>query len=75
MDEDQPNTLLKLDGTFGMGDAAFLTIITKDPVEGEREETFKVPFAALDFDKIMNAMKLYLIVGFKIVRRPKTEER
>lgn len=65
------NAVLKLDGSHGAGDNVLLTIITTDPVEGEKEETFLLPYLALRTEGIERFLQLRLIAGYKIVRKIK----
>ena len=62
---------IKLDGSVGTGDTALLTLITKDDIEGQREETFEFPYALIDFNMLAKFSMFKLIMGYKIVRVPK----
>lgn len=62
---------MKLDGSIGTGDTALLTLITKDDIEGQREETFEFPYALIDFNMLSKFSLFKLIMGYKIVRIPK----
>ena len=61
---------VKLDGSMGTGDTALLTLITKDDVEGEREETFQFPYALIDFGMLAKFSMFRLIMGYKVIRVP-----
>jgi hypothetical protein len=61
---------LKLDGSLGTGDTALLTLITKDDVEGQREETFEFPYALIDFSMLQKFSTFKLILGYKVIRVP-----
>ena len=65
------NQQFKFDGSMGTGDTALLTLITKDDVEGQREETFQFPLALIDQDMLNKFLNYRLILGHKIVRIPK----
>ena len=65
---------IKLDGSVGTGDTALLTLITKDDVEGQREETFEFPYALIDFAMLAKFSMFKLILGYKIVRIPKADK-
>lgn len=62
---------MKLDGSVGTGDTALLTLITKDDVEGRREETFQFPYALIDFATLNKFSMFKLILGYKIERVPR----
>jgi hypothetical protein len=66
--QQEEGTRIPLDGSYGMQTRVHLTIITKDDIEGEKEETFEMPFLALDLQGVLGSFKLNLIRGFKIVR-------
>jgi hypothetical protein len=61
---------IKLDGSVGTGDTALLTLITKDDVEGQREETFQFPYALIDFSMLAKFSMFKLIMGYKVIRIP-----
>ena len=65
---------LKLDGSMGTGDRALLTLITKDDVEGQREETFQFPYALIDQAMLQRFGQFRLILGYKLIRLPKENE-
>lgn len=66
---------IPLDGTFGAGVNADLTIITRNPQTGaEREETFTVPAAMVNHETLMFFYKSNLILGFKLVKHDKLDE-
>jgi hypothetical protein len=64
---------VKLDGSMGTGDTALLTLITKDDIEGQREETFEFPYALIDFAMLAKFSLFRLIMGYKIIRIPKNK--
>ena len=61
---------IKLDGSVGTGDTALLTLITKDDIEGQREETFQFPYALIDFSMLAKFSMFKLIMGYKVIRIP-----
>jgi hypothetical protein len=67
--EREPKEILKLDGSYGTGETALLTIITKNEVEGDCEETYQFPYGLIDFDGLNKHMHLKLIAGFRIERQ------
>ena len=72
----QNHSNFKFDGSMGTGDTALLTLITKDDVEGEREETFQFPYALIDQEMLGRFSNFRLILGYKLIRVPKpTTER
>jgi hypothetical protein len=66
---------LKLDGSLGTGDTALLTLITKDDVEGQREETFEFPYALIDQNMLSKFSLFNLILGYKLIRVPKADKQ
>ena len=64
---------IKLDGSMGTGDTALLTLVTKDDIEGQREETFEFPYALIDFNMLNKFSMFNLILGYKIIRIPKNK--
>jgi hypothetical protein len=66
---------IKLDGSAGLTDRSILTIITKDPLEGEREETFEFPTALISMQTLNVALQYRFIKGYKLVQQdlPPTE--
>ena len=72
--EETPREYLKLDGSMGVGENALLTIITKDDLHGEREETYQFPFALINFSTLNTCLAYNFLRGFKIVRQEKVKE-
>lgn len=66
---------MKLDGSYGTGDNALLTIITTDPVEGEKRTTYEFPYELIDFAKLQKFAGVNLIAGYQTVRRPKAVQQ
>lgn len=70
MDNENPEgrTRIPLDGTFGVGPTAELTIITKTEDGRQREETYTVPYLCLALDRIQHMSDINFILGYKIVK-------
>ncbi len=68
--------MIKLDGSYGLKDRSILTIITKDPVEGERQEQFEFPTVLIDMKNLNAALMIRIIKGYEIkqIERPDEEE-
>lgn len=66
-DEQNEEVSLKLDGSNGFGDKAYVTIITKDGVE-EKEETLMFPYILIRGEVLQKFLDLKLILGYKITR-------
>ena len=67
MDESQENrTLLRLDGSHGLGMNSHLTIITTDKVMGSKETTYEFPYTLIDFKILRESLDNNLILGFRI---------
>lgn len=69
--------MIKLDGSYGLRDRSYLTIITKDPEQGEREEQFTFPTVLIDMKNLNLALMLRLIKGYKIdqIETPQEDQR
>jgi hypothetical protein len=66
-ENEQEAIRIPLDGSFGLGPIAELTVITKHGT-AEKEETFSIPYAIID-TKILEAYnRMNLIRGYKLVK-------
>lgn len=72
--EHQEGEFIKLDGSMGVGDNALFTVITKDDVHGDREETYQFPYALINFNTLEKFMGLKFIQGYKVLRQDKLKE-
>lgn len=70
MDEEQ-KPQVKLDGSYGVGVVAEVTVYTKQGETGEREETFIFPYNFINFDVLQLFDKLNLIKGYRIIKQEK----
>lgn len=70
MDENENQEVRRIptDGSYGAGPLAELTIYTKNPEGGRREETFTVPYLLLDFNKLVTLDALHLIMGYAVCK-------
>ena len=71
----EPNSdkpAIRLDGSYGGGPVAELTIITRTEGGGQREETFQVPYYLVDTKRLQAFNDVNLILGFKLVKGDKT---
>ena len=57
--------IIRLDGTFGTGFPARLTIITLDKVNGTKETTYEFPYMLIKFDVLQQLTDASLILGFR----------
>ena len=65
---DEEKRQIILDGSYGCGPVAELTIITRAGEGREKEETYTVPFALINMD-VLNAFNhLHLILGYKVLK-------
>lgn len=73
---EQQRKMIKLDGSYGLKDRSILTIITKDPEQGEREEQFEFPTVLIDMKNLNAALMIRIIKGYKIdqIERPEDPE-
>jgi len=58
--------IIRLDGTFGTGFPARLTIITLDKVNGTKETTYEFPYMLIKLDVLQQLTDASLILGFRI---------
>lgn len=69
MDNEEPGMLrIPLDGTYGAGPEAELTIITKTEDGRMKETSYTIPYLCLDMTRIQRFSDVNLIAGFKIVK-------
>ena len=70
-DNEQPDgkVLIRLDGSFGPGPMAELTITTKTE-GGEQTVAYTVPYVLIDKTAIQSMSDMNLIVGFGIKKQP-----
>jgi hypothetical protein len=63
---------IPLDGTYGAGSMAEVSIYTRVPDTNDlREETFKFPYAFIDQARLVGYNAHHLIAGFKIIKTDK----
>jgi hypothetical protein len=58
--------IIRLDGTFGTGFPARLTIITLDKVNGTKETTYEFPYMLIKFDVLQQLTDASQNLGFRI---------
>jgi len=59
---------ISLDGSYGLGMDAEVTVITRDieSAEGTKKTTYRFPFGVVCFEQLIEALKVGLIQGFSI---------
>lgn len=57
-----------LDGSYGFGDNAIVTVTTNDAVEGQREQSFKFPLCLINRAGLNQGVDYNLIAAYKIER-------
>ena len=64
---------INLDGTYGGGVMAEVTIYTRMSAQSNdvKEETFQFPYAFIDQGKLVGYNAAHLIAGFKIIKLEK----
>jgi hypothetical protein len=67
MDEKQGQGL-PLDGSYGCGTLAELTIVTRKG-DREQEETFTIPYVLINFGALLAVNSMNLIAGYKVVKQ------
>jgi hypothetical protein len=60
-------TRIPLDGTYGAGPTAELTIVTKVG-DQQREETFTVPYMLIDKKMLQGMCDINFILGYRVVK-------
>jgi hypothetical protein len=63
---------IPLDGSYGAGPRAEVTIITKAENGDRRRETFEVPYFLIDIPCLMKLNAVNLILGFEIIKGDQT---
>jgi hypothetical protein len=63
-----PHIQIPLDGSYGAGPLADLTIITKAEDGGRRRETFQIPYFLIDIPGLIKLNAINLILGFELVK-------
>jgi hypothetical protein len=63
---------IPLDGSYGAGPRAEVTVITKDENGGRRRETFEIPYFLIDLPCLLKLNAVNLILGFEIVKGDQT---
>lgn len=64
---------IPLDGTYGTGAMAEVTIYTRVSAESNqmKEETFQFPYALIDMNRLVGYNSAHLIAGYKVVKLEK----
>ena len=65
---------IPLDGSYGAGPTAEVTIVTKIDENGEerqKQETFTVPYYVIDKNVLQKMMDINFILGYSIVKNEK----
>ena len=70
MDE-QSEFLLKLDGSYGTGSTAEVTIYTNRPNGQMQEDTYVFPYAIIDRKNLDAFNAAHLIAGYRIIKKEK----
>lgn len=68
MADEEEKEKIKLDGSYGVGTLAELTIITKTEDDREKSEVFTFPFGLIHMETLNAFNKMHLILGYKIVK-------
>lgn len=72
-EKQQHRIFIPLDGTYGAGPLAEVTVITKVPDTDQRKrETYEVPYFLIDIPRLMRMNDMNMILGFEIVKGEKT---
>lgn len=70
--QEQPNGLvqIRLDGSYGPGPMAELTITTKTETGGESSVQYTVPYLLIDMKRLQFMSDMNFIVGYGIKKQP-----
>jgi hypothetical protein len=71
-EENIPQQQIRLDGSYGAGPLAELTIITKTEGGSRRRETFQIPYFLIDIPSLIKLNAINLIIGFELVKGDNT---
>jgi hypothetical protein len=63
---------IPLDGSYGAGPRAQVTIITKSEDGGHRRETFEIPYFLIDLPCLLKLNSVNLILGFEVIKGDQT---
>lgn len=64
---------IPLDGSYGAGPEAEVTIITKVPDSSSlKRQTFSIPYFMVDIPRLMKLNEMNFILGFEIIKGEKT---
>lgn len=65
--------IIPLDGSYGAGPLAEVTIITKVPEStNNKRETYQIPYFLIDIPRLMRMNDANLILGFEVVKGDNT---
>lgn len=67
-EKQQPVSYIPLNGTYGAGPVAELTIITVGENGTSRETIFEVPYVLLDLQKLQRMCDLNFFRGYKVIK-------
>ena len=67
MDEDR-KTILRLDGSHGMGQLVRVTVVTADKVHGTVETAYEMPYSLLNEKILPSAVGSKYILGYGVLR-------
>jgi hypothetical protein len=66
--EENGRTEIRLDGSYGLGPDAELTIVTTTPDGKQQKRTYTVPYAAINIGLVQKFCDLNLILGYEVVK-------
>ena len=67
--DENGKSIIRLDGSMGLGPNALLTLISLDKVSGTKEETFEVPYALIDLARLAEYLNLNFILGYRLEKK------
>jgi hypothetical protein len=70
MEEHKHHVTIQLDGKYGTGSMAEVTIYTNHP-NGVKEETYLFPYALIDRKNLDTFNAAHLIAGYRIMKKEK----
>jgi hypothetical protein len=72
--DEQGRTIIRLDGSLGLGPLARLSVHTTDKINGPVTNVFEVPYAVIDYKVLQKASDNNYILGYGVEKIMPTDE-
>lgn len=63
---EQERTVIRMDGSYGAGIDAYVTIVTADRVTGTKDKTYQFPYMLINVEVLTKLMNNNLILGYRV---------